>query len=135
MADAARDSYNTDLEQVRDCVTDLTAAVMLVHTGGEPVAETTAIAEMCTNAGIPLIEDVSQAMGATLDGRPVGSFGTITAGSMMYRKNLQCGGSGGFVYGTRPDLMRRVMAYRDRGKQTWRTDVNQNDPGTALFPA
>ena len=135
VADAARDSYNTDLEQVRDCVTDLTAAVMLVHTGGEPVAETASIAEMCKNAGIPLIEDVSQAMGATIDGRLVGSFGTIAAGSMMYRKNLQCGGSGGFVYSTDPDLMRQVMAHRDRGKQTWRTDVNQNDPGTGLFPA
>ena len=135
VADAAPGSYNTNLEQVRDCTTDQTAAVMLVHTAGEPVAETAAIAEMCKNAAIPLVEDVSQAMGAHIDGRFVGSYGTLAAGSMMYRKNLQCGGSGGFVYSTDPDLMRRVMAHRDRGKQTWRTDINQNDPGTGLFPA
>lgn len=135
VADAARDSFNTDLEQVRDCVTDITAAVLLSHVGGEPVADTAAISDMCKNGSIPLIEDVSEALGATLDGVLVGSFGTITAGSVIRRENMQSGGSGGFVYSIDPDLMRRVRAYRDRGKQTWRTDVNQNDPGTALFPA
>ena len=135
VADAAPGGYNTGLEQVRDCTTDKTAAVMLVHTAGEPVPETAEIAEMCLHAAIPLVEDVSQAMGAHIDGQFVGSFGTLAAGSMMYRKNLQCGGSGGFVYGVGPDLMKQVMAHRDRGKQPWRDDINQNDPGTALFPA
>jgi dTDP-4-amino-4,6-dideoxygalactose transaminase len=135
VADAAPGGYNTGLNQVTDCVTDLTAAVMLVHTAGEPVADTEAIAKLCENGAIPLIEDVSQAMGANIDGRLVGSFGTLAAGSMMYRKNLQCGGSGGFVYGVNPDLIKHVMAHRDRGKQPWRDDINQNDPGTALFPA
>ena len=135
VADAAPGGYNTGLEQVRDCTTDKTAAVMLVHTAGEPVPETVEIAEMCLHAAIPLVEDVSQAMGAHIDGQFVGSFGTLAAGSMMYRKNLQCGGSGGFVYGVGSDLMKQVMAHRDRGKQPWRTDLNQNNPGTALFPA
>ena len=135
VADAAPGGYNTGLEQVRDCTTDKTAAVMLVHTAGEPVPETAEIAEMCLHAAIPLVEDVSQAMGAHIDGQFVGSFGPLAAGSMMYRKNLQCGGSGGFVYGVGPDLMKQVLAHRDRGKQPWRTDLNQNDPGTALFPA
>ena len=135
VADAAPGGYNTGLEQVRDCTTDKTAAVMLVHTAGEPVPETAEIAELCLHAAIPLVEDVSQAMGAHIDGQFVGSFGTLAAGSMMYRKNLQCGGSGGFVYGVGPDLMKQVMAHRDRGKQPWRDDINQNDPGTALFPA
>ena len=135
VADAAPGGYNTGLEQVRDCTTDKTAAVMLVHTAGEPVPETAEIAEMCLHAAIPLVEDVSQAMGAHIDGQFVGSFGTLAAGSMMYRKNLQCGGSGGFVYGVGSDLMKQVMAHRDRGKQPWRTDLNQNNPGTALFPA
>ena len=79
VADAAPGGYNTGLDQVTDCVTDLTAAVMLVHTAGEPVADTEAIAKLCENGAIPLIEDISQAMGANIDGQ-IGRFFWHTCG-------------------------------------------------------
>ena len=44
-----------------------------------------------------LLEDCSQAIGAKVNNKFVGSFGDIAAFSTMYRKNLAANSSGGIV--------------------------------------
>ena len=141
VADADITGYNTNLEQITDCITDHTAAVFLVHAAGNAVKDVDQIAQACKNDGIYLVEDCSQApfaMPRGLQPKYVGSFGDIAAFSTMYRKNLQTGGSGGIVYvpdNHNKSLFHHVLAHKDRGKPTWKKDINQNDPGNALFPA
>lgn len=133
--DSKKNSYNIDLEQFKKRITSNTSALLLVHTGGEPVEQTELIVQEAHKRGIKVLEDCSQATGATINGKKVGSFGDIAAFSTMYRKNLIAGSSGGLIYTKNKDLYHLALAHADRGKQTWRTDINQNDPSHALFPA
>jgi len=133
--DSAKDSYNIDLKQLKSRITSNASALLLVHTGGEPVLETKEIVQEAHSKGIKVLEDCSQSTGAEIDGKKVGTFGDIAAFSTMYRKNLIAGSSGGLVYTKDKELYHLVLAYADRGKQIWRDDLNQNDPSSALFPA
>ena len=133
--DSKKDSYNIDLEQFKKKITPNTSAILLVHTGGEPVEDIKLIVEEAHKRDIKVLEDCSQATGALVDGQRVGRFGDIAAFSTMYRKNLIAGSSGGLVFTKDEELYKLVLAFADRGKQVWRTDINQNDPGMALFPA
>ena len=133
--DSTQGSYNINLEEFKKCITPNTSCLLLVHTGGEPVIQMQEILKHAQGMKIKILEDCSQATGALIDGKRVGSFGDIAAFSTMYRKNLIAGSSGGLVYTKDKDLYHLALAYADRGKQVWRTDINQNDPSDSLFPA
>lgn len=134
IADSAPDSYNMGVEQFLDRITSRTSAVLAVHCGGAPL-EIDELVAAAHKKGLKFIEDCSQATGAVWKKLKVGAFGDIAAFSTMYRKNLTAGASSGVVYTKDEGLYRSALAYADRGKQTWRRDLNLNDPGSALFPA
>lgn len=134
IADSAPRSFNSTAKEFADRITDKTSAILAVHTGGEPL-DIEPIARLAKERNIKLLEDCSQATGASVGGKKVGTFGDMAAFSTMYRKNLAAGASGGIVYTKDLELYRKSIAYADRGKQPWRTDINQNDPGFAMFPA
>jgi len=133
--DSAQNSYNISLEQFKKRITKNSSALLLVHTGGEPVTDTKEIVDEAHKNNIKVIEDCSQATGALIGSQKVGSFGDIAAFSTMYRKNLIAGSSGGLVFTKDKELYHLALAYADRGKQVWRNDLNQNDPSNSLFPA
>jgi dTDP-4-amino-4,6-dideoxygalactose transaminase len=89
-------------------------AVMPVHLYGQPAAMGE-IERSCRAHGCLLIEDGSQAHGATLHGRPVGSFGTAAAWSLYPTKNLGAIGDGGIVTTDDPALAERLKALRQYG--------------------
>lgn len=134
VADSAPKSFNSSAKEFEQKITNNTSAILAVHTGGEPL-DIEPIAKLAKSKNIKLLEDCSQATGASANGKKIGTFGNIAAFSTMYRKNLAAGASGGIVYTKDLDLYRKAIAYADRGKQLWRTDINQNDPGFAMFPA
>lgn len=134
VADSMPDSYNMGVEQFLARMTPKTSAVIAVHLAGEPL-EIDRLVEEAYRRGIRVLEDSSQAPGAVWKGRKVGTFGEIAAFSTMYRKTLTAGASSGIVYTKDQDLYHRALAHADRGKQSWRTDLNQNDPSQSLFPA
>jgi len=134
VADTAPDSFNIGVEEFLARVTSRTKALIAVHCAGDPLDIDVIVAE-ARRRGILVLEDCSQAPGATCKGQLVGTFGEIAAFSTMYRKTLAAGASGGLVYTTDLELFHMVQAYADRGKQVWRTDLNQNDPGSCLFPS
>ncbi len=134
VADSMPDSYNMGVEQFLARVSPRTSAVLAVHCAGEPL-EIDRLVEEAGKRGIRVLEDCSQAPGAVWNGQRVGSYGDIAAFSTMYRKSLAAGASGGLVFARDRDLYHRALAHADRGKQVWRTDMNLNNPGKALFPA
>ncbi|MBU1231058.1 MAG: DegT/DnrJ/EryC1/StrS family aminotransferase [Proteobacteria bacterium] len=134
LADSAPDDYNMGLEQLTSRFTSRTTGVLAVHSAGQPLA----IDEMVEAAharGIKVLEDCSQAPGALWKGRRVGVYGDIAAFSTMYRKSLTAGASGGLVYSPTEETYRQALAHADRGKPSWRKDLDLRDPGHALFPA
>lgn len=134
LVDSMPGSYNAGLDQVLERVTPRTSAFLAVHSAGEPL-EIGRITEELHGRGVKVLEDVSQAPGATRDGQRMGTLGDVAAFSTMYRKTLTAGASGGLVFTRDAEVFRMVQAHADRGKQTWRTDLDSRDPGHCLFPA
>ena len=90
LVDSEIDSYNTSLKKIKERITRRTKLIQLTHVGGEPVDDIKEIAAYAKKKNnIYLLEDCSQAIGAKIQGKLVGSFGDIAAFSTMYRKNLE----------------------------------------------
>ena len=134
LVDSSRNSYNIGLKQFAERVTPSTKALVIVHSAGQ-ACEIDKIAVKAKEHGIKVVEDCSQAHGAQIMGRPVGTFGDIAAFSTMYRKAHIAGAAGGVVYSRNLDLFRSALAHSDRGKPRWREDFDDRNPNTFLFPA
>jgi perosamine synthetase len=134
LADCSPNSYNVGAEQFAERISDKTRAAIIVHAAGR-AAPIDSITEIARERGILILEDCSQAHGAKLNGRKVGSYGDIAAFSTMYRKAHATGSCGGVVFTTSEERYRLVRAYADRGKPFWEKDFNDKDPTGFLFPA
>ncbi len=134
LCDSQPDSYNVGLEQVLERVGPNVSAIVVVHAAGQ-AAEVDKIVPALHARGIKVLEDCSQAHGARILGRPVGTFGDIAAFSTMYRKAHMTGAAGGVVYSRDLELFRLALAHADRGKPRWREDFSDRDPSGYLFPA
>lgn len=85
-------------------------AVMVYHIAGYP-SDTQRISALCSERGIPLIEDCNNALGATLDSRPVGTVGDYAVYSLY--PNRQINGIDGGMLAT-PDAATSARATRLR---------------------
>ncbi|MEO5618550.1 MAG: DegT/DnrJ/EryC1/StrS aminotransferase family protein, partial [Candidatus Eisenbacteria bacterium] len=83
-------------EAVRAALSDRTRALLTVDYAGHP-CDYAALLPLAEAAGIPVIEDAAHALGAAWQGRPVGSFATVTAFSFYATKNLTTGEGGAAV--------------------------------------
>ena len=81
MAPVSAHDGNMLVEAIDDAMWSTVSAVLTGNTYGLPdrVAELTAT---CGRLGIPLIEDAAHALETEADGRPVGSFGAVSAFSL-----------------------------------------------------
>ncbi len=86
-------------------------AVIPVHLYGQ-AADILPILEPCRAAGVAVIEDVSQAHGATLAGRKLGTFGDAAAFSLYPTKNLGALGDAGIIATRDAALAERIAALR-----------------------
>jgi perosamine synthetase len=134
LCDSKPNSYNIGVEQVRERLGPDVSAIIIVHAAGQ-AAEADKIVREAQARGVKVLEDCSQAHGAKIAGRPVGTFGDIAAFSTMYRKAHMTGASGGIVYSRDLELYRQALAHADRGKPRWREDFSDRDPAGYLFPA
>ena len=80
-------SGNVDPDSIRKSITAKTKAIVVVHYAGYPVrlAEIRAIAD---EFDIPLIEDCAHALGATYDGKHVGTIGDFGIFSFQAIKHM-----------------------------------------------
>lgn len=118
-ADIRPDTYNLDPAAAEAAVGKRTRAVIPVHLFGQ-MAEMTAFRALADGAGIGLIEDAAQAIGArqrTPDGEWIttGTLGDTAAFSFFPSKNLGAFGDGGLVTANRDDLAARLRLLRVHG--------------------
>lgn len=86
-ADVDAESGNMDPESVRKVITNKTRAIVVVHYAGYP-AKIDALKSIAQEFGIPLIEDCAHALGATYNGRPIGTFGDFGIFSFQAIKHM-----------------------------------------------
>ena len=134
VVDSAPSSFNVDAEQVKARISKDVRCLLVTHAAGEPV-DVPAIREAINDDSILILEDCSQATGASIRGEKVGTWGEIAAFSTMYRKNLAAGASSGLIFTKDFETYRTALSYSDRGKPVWRLDLNLRDPQYASFPA
>jgi dTDP-4-amino-4,6-dideoxygalactose transaminase len=91
------------------------AAVIVVHIGGLVSPAVPDILNLCEQHGVPVVEDAAHALGSTLDGRPAGAFGRISAFS-LYPTKVVTSGEGGLVAAARKDDLRLAARLRDHGR-------------------
>ncbi len=109
-ADCQLDTYNMDLEYAEKRITPRTKALVLQHTFGIPV-DLDAALELTRRHGLDLIEDCVHALGATYNGRPVGSFGRAAFFSSEETKTISTT-MGGMVVTDDSQLAERIQAFQ-----------------------
>ncbi|HJR77856.1 MAG TPA: DegT/DnrJ/EryC1/StrS family aminotransferase [Nitrospiraceae bacterium] len=107
LVDIDLETFNLDPVKVRRARTVRTRAVIVPHLFGLP-ADLTALQAL----GIPIIEDCAQTLGATEQGRAVGTVGVATVCS-FYATKLLCTGEGGMVLSNDQVLLERVRSLRE----------------------
>ena len=96
LIDKAIGDYGPDLKGLKNAISFKTKAILAVHMLGLP-CDMRPLSEIAQNSGVALIEDASQAQGATYETRRAAGLGTITPMSLGPVKNLACYGDGGIV--------------------------------------
>jgi perosamine synthetase len=114
--DCRRDDLCLSLEEVQRLVDDHDpAAVFLVHIGGHIAFDAPAIAALCRDRGIVLLEDCAHAHGAVWDGRRPGMFGDAGIYSLYATKTISTG-EGGVLVSRHDELLGFARSYRNYAK-------------------
>jgi dTDP-4-amino-4,6-dideoxygalactose transaminase len=92
------EELNITAETVEAVLTNKTTAIIVPHLFGNPV-DINSIVDVARSKNIRVIDDAAQALGATINGRPVGSFGD--AGILSFGSEKVCFGLGGGVFVSR----------------------------------
>ncbi len=113
--DIETETFTLDPEAVAAAITPQTKGILPVHLYGHP-ARMRELEKIAADRGVALYEDAAQAHGASLDGRPVGSFGEFAMFSLYPTKNMTSG-EGGMVTTATEEVARRVKLLRNQGME------------------
>ncbi len=110
------DTYTLNWRQLDQALTSRTRAILPVHLYGHPV-DMQPVLDFAMVHGLRVIEDTSQAHGATYRGQRVGSLGDIGCFSLYYSKNLGAYGEAGISVTNDSDLAEKMRMVRDHGSR------------------
>ncbi|OIU86631.1 DegT/DnrJ/EryC1/StrS aminotransferase family protein [Microbacterium sp. AR7-10] len=113
--DIEPETFTLDPEAVAAAITSKTKGIMPVHLYGHP-GRMRELEKIAADRAVALYEDAAQAHGASLDGRPVGSFGEFAMFSLYPTKNMTSG-EGGMVTAATDEIARRVKLLRNQGME------------------
>jgi dTDP-4-amino-4,6-dideoxygalactose transaminase len=105
-----------DCRQLQQALTPRTKAILPVHLFGHP-ADMDPILAFARAHQLVVIEDASQAHGATYKGRPVGGLGDIGCFSLYYSKNLGAYGEAGINLTNHATYASAMRTFRDHGSR------------------
>ena len=108
-ADVDPRTCNITPESIEAVISPRTRGIVVTHLFGNP-CDMTGIMDLANRHGLPVIEDCSQAFGATWEGRPVGTWGVLGCFSLQQGKHITTG-EGGVVIGQDEHLLRRVFLF------------------------
>lgn len=111
------DDYTLAPEAVTAAVTPRTRAIVPVHLTGAP-ADMESLARIAARHDLRVVEDAAQAVGAAVNGRPVGSLGDAGCFSLFPLKNLGAAGDGGMLVTDVAAVDARVRLLRNHGLRT-----------------
>ena len=115
LADIDPHTFALSVESIESAVNERTVGVIHVHIGGMVSPQIRAIAELCRQRGLWLVEDAAHAHGSSIDGQSAGTFG-IAAAFSFYPTKIVTSGEGGMIVTANEQLRDEARIYRDQGK-------------------
>jgi CDP-6-deoxy-D-xylo-4-hexulose-3-dehydrase len=115
--DTSIPTYNIRPDMIEAAVSDKTRAIMVAHTLGNPF-DLGEVMRVAKKHNLWVIEDCCDALGATYDGKMVGTFGDIGTLSFYPAHHITMG-EGGAVFTNRLLLNRLIESMRDWGRDCW----------------
>ena len=113
--DVDYNSQNIKIDDIQKKISNRTKAIICVHLGGWP-CEINKIMKIAKKKNIFVIEDCSQAHGAKLNNKFVGSFGDIAVWSFCNDKIISTGGEGAMIGIKKKSIWKKIWAYKEIGK-------------------
>jgi perosamine synthetase len=116
-SDIELETYTIDPTQVKQAVKKRTKAVIPVHLYGYP-ADMDSINEIAEKHGLYIIEDASQAHGASYKGQKAGTLGEVACFSFYPSKNMTVAGDGGIIVTNDKKVASKASKLRDCGRRS-----------------
>ena len=121
------DTLTLSPDAVREAITDKTKCVMPVHMCGS-MADMGALQSICKEHKLLLLEDACQSIGASYNGKYLGTIGDAGSFSFDFVKTMTCA-EGGVVMTNNADVYTKSDGYSDHGH-----DHQGVDRGADLHP-
>ncbi|MCU6670156.1 dTDP-4-amino-4,6-dideoxygalactose transaminase [Enterobacteriaceae bacterium H4N4] len=137
--DSAEEHPNIDYQEIENNITSKTKAIIVVHYAGV-ACDMDKITAISKKHNIPLVEDAAQAVDSFYKGKPLGSFGALSAFSFHETKNI-ISGEGGMLVINDENLIARAEVIREKGTNRasfFRGEVNKYgwvDIGSSFLPS
>ena len=138
--DIRPDTMNIDETLIEAAITPKTKAIVPVHYAGVG-CDMRAICAIADRYGLFVIEDAAQGMMASIDGKPLGTWGHMAAFSFHETKNFTSGGEGGLLIINDDRFVQRAEIIREKGtnrSQFFRGMVDKYtwvDVGSSYLPS
>ena len=120
-------TYNIDVTALEEARSDKTRAVVIAHTLGNPF-NLEAVTGFVKKYNLWLVEDCCDAVGATYNGKNVGTFGDLATVSFYPAHHITMG-EGGCVLSEKPLLKTIIESFRDWGRDCWCEPGKENTCG------
>ncbi len=117
LVDVHPDNWQLDPVNLEAAFTAQTKAVICSHLHGGLVPMR-AVVEVAREHNVGVVEDAAQAPGATVDGKPAGTWGDVGTLSFGGSKLLTAGRGGALLFGD-AQLYQRAKTWLHRGVQQW----------------
>lgn len=114
--DSDPESFNVDPSAMAAAITKKTKALIPVHLYGQ-CADLDPILAAARKAGVPVVEDAAQAIGAQYKGRASGTLGDLGCLSFFPTKNLGALGDAGMVLTNDDQLAAKLKLLRNHGAE------------------
>ncbi|WP_432447995.1 DegT/DnrJ/EryC1/StrS family aminotransferase [Aliiroseovarius marinus] len=112
------DNYRVDMEDFATKLTKDVGAVIISHMRGH-TSDMDAIMDLCTKAGVPVIEDAAHSLGTLWNGQKIGTIGKIGCFSFQSYKMLNAG-EGGIMITNDADLAARAVIMSGAYEHNWK---------------
>lgn len=107
------DTLTMDPKDLDKRITPYTKAIMPIHMRGI-ACDMDGIMEVARRHNLPVVEDCSQANGASYKGKKIGTFGNVGATSLQYHKIITTG-DGGILVTNDSVLYEKCVRFHDQG--------------------
>jgi perosamine synthetase len=117
LIDVHPENWQLDPSKLEAAITPQTKAVVCSHLHGGlvPMRE---VIDIARARGVGVVEDAAQAPGATVQGKPAGTWGDVGVLSFGGSKLLSAGRGGALLF-SEPQLHQRAKVFLHRGLQQW----------------